>query len=145
MVSTKSGKNLKELEKIEYHINNVKTVLPLSRIKKIVKHIPDVTLVAPEVITAISYLTEIFVETLTEEACKVAEGSNKKTVTRKDIDNVIETSFAFQILENCIDAFDDIRVQTVQDDTTIDEDNDIEIVDDDNVNLEDEIESDINV
>uniref|UniRef100_A0A0N5BME3 CBFD_NFYB_HMF domain-containing protein n=1 Tax=Strongyloides papillosus TaxID=174720 RepID=A0A0N5BME3_STREA len=127
------------------------TIFPLARIKKIAKHIPNVTLIAPEVITAMGYVTEKFIEILAEEAFRNAAHSGKKTVTRKDIDAVIASSLPFQILEGCIDDLEELdKLSTIEDDVVGEnEDNDIEVVegsnDNDTTTLEEEQNNSVEV
>uniref|UniRef100_A0A0K0G1W7 CBFD_NFYB_HMF domain-containing protein n=1 Tax=Strongyloides venezuelensis TaxID=75913 RepID=A0A0K0G1W7_STRVS len=117
-------------------VTGQQTIFPLARIKKIAKHIPNVTLIAPEVVTAMGYVTEKFIEILAEEAFRNAAHSGKKTVTRKDIDAVIASSLPFQILEGCIDDLEELdKLNTMEDDVVGDnEDNDIEVMEGSNDN-----------
>uniref|UniRef100_A0A0K0EJV5 CBFD_NFYB_HMF domain-containing protein n=1 Tax=Strongyloides stercoralis TaxID=6248 RepID=A0A0K0EJV5_STRER len=121
---------------VKQKVTGQQTIFPLARVKKIIKHIPNVTLIAPEVITATSYVTERFIEILAEECFRNAGAGGRKTVTRKDIDAVIESSLPFQILENCIDDLEEVgKINTIQDVFEDEkEDNDDDVVDPDGNN-----------
>ncbi|CEF65816.1 Transcription factor CBF/NF-Y/archaeal histone domain and Histone-fold domain-containing protein [Strongyloides ratti] len=129
---------------VKQKFSGQQTIFPLARVKKIAKHIPNVTLIAPEVITAMSYVTEKFIEILAEEAFRNAGMMGRKTVTRKDIDAVIESSLSFKILENCIDDLEEVeKINTISEVLDIESDNDDGVVDpdgnDDIVQLEEEL------
>uniref|UniRef100_A0AC35TTI3 CBFD_NFYB_HMF domain-containing protein n=1 Tax=Rhabditophanes sp. KR3021 TaxID=114890 RepID=A0AC35TTI3_9BILA len=138
MVRRGTKKTVKPTIRTVWFPKNIETVFPLARVKKIMKHNPDVALITPEAAVGVSSFTEKFIEILTEECFKAAEIAKRKTVQRKDLDSVISRSYAFQILEGLDDLdclFGNKQADTSfahdLEDTIVEEDeNEVQIIDD---------------
>ncbi|XP_050715709.1 DNA polymerase epsilon subunit 4-like [Eriocheir sinensis] len=77
--------------------------LPLARIKRIMKADPDLNLASQDAVFLITKATELFVESLVQEAYQFTLKGRKKTVTRRDIDNCVEAIDALAFLDGAMD------------------------------------------
>lgn len=76
--------------------------LPLGRVKNIMKLDPDVRLMSAESIFVIAKATELFIESLTKE-CMVHKDPKKKTIQKRDVDQVFASADALMFLEGAMD------------------------------------------
>ncbi|KAG0714246.1 DNA polymerase epsilon subunit 4 [Chionoecetes opilio] len=77
--------------------------LPLARVKRIMKADPDLQLTSQDAVFLIAKATELFVESLVQEAYQFTLKGRKKTVTRRDVDNCIEAIDALAFLDGALD------------------------------------------
>ncbi|XP_063702186.1 DNA polymerase epsilon subunit 4 [Culicoides brevitarsis] len=91
-------KEAKEKEPIERKLIN----LPLGRVKNIMKLDPDVRLMSGEAIFVVAKATELFIEALTKE-CMAHKDPKKKTIQKRDFDQVLASADALQFLEGAMD------------------------------------------
>ncbi|KAL0137763.1 hypothetical protein V8B55DRAFT_1531739 [Mucor lusitanicus] len=100
------------------------TMLPLARIKRVIKEDKDVSLINAEATFCIAYATELFMEYLVTEAFSKAKKEKRKTVYYKDLASTVKESDQLEFLEDVIpptmtlkDAMAK-RKENVADDTT---------------------------
>jgi len=79
-----------------------KSLLPFSRVQKIIKADKDIPIVAKDATFLISLATEEFIKRLSETAKKVAEREKRSTVQHKDIATVVRRTDEFLFLEEII-------------------------------------------
>ncbi|XP_071533198.1 DNA polymerase epsilon subunit 4-like [Panulirus ornatus] len=77
--------------------------LPLLRIKKIMKVDPDLNWAAHDAVYLVTKATELFIESLVQEAWQFTYQSRKKTVSRRDVDNCIEAIDALAFLDGALE------------------------------------------
>ncbi|KAK8718904.1 hypothetical protein OTU49_014373 [Cherax quadricarinatus] len=77
--------------------------LPLARIKRIMKADPDLNLASQDAVFLVAKATELFIESLVQEAYQYTCQSRKKTVSRRDVDNSIEAIEALAFLDGAMD------------------------------------------
>ncbi|XP_045614142.1 DNA polymerase epsilon subunit 4 [Procambarus clarkii] len=77
--------------------------LPLARVKKIMKADPDLNLASQDAVYLITKATELFVESLVQEAYHYTCQARKKTVSRRDVDNSIEAIEALAFLDGALE------------------------------------------
>ncbi|ESO09539.1 hypothetical protein HELRODRAFT_127849, partial [Helobdella robusta] len=77
--------------------------LPLTRIKTIIKTDSDVNLVSHDAVLLITKATELFIESLAEQAYENTAQAKRKTVYKRDIDLAIENIESLAFLEGVFD------------------------------------------
>eukprot|EP01127_Copromyxa_protea_P016142 TRINITY_DN4747_c0_g1_i1.p2 TRINITY_DN4747_c0_g1~~TRINITY_DN4747_c0_g1_i1.p2 ORF type:complete len:105 (-),score=24.26 TRINITY_DN4747_c0_g1_i1:38-352(-) len=77
-------------------------VLPLARVKRIIKSDPDVKLVSADANFLIAKSTELFLEYLALEAEKQAKANGKKSITYDEIAGVVKTKDELEFLSDII-------------------------------------------
>ncbi|KAI8335756.1 histone-fold-containing protein [Chlamydoabsidia padenii] len=78
------------------------SLLPLARVKRIIKDDPDVTLVNAEATHCIASATELFMEYLVNEGFSRAQKNKRKTIFYKDLASAVNQTDAFEFLEDVI-------------------------------------------
>ncbi|KAL9554149.1 hypothetical protein MBANPS3_002949 [Mucor bainieri] len=78
------------------------TMLPLARIKRVIKEDKDVSLINAEATFCIAYATELFMEYLVTEAFSKAKKEKRKTVYYKDLASTVKESDQLEFLEDVI-------------------------------------------
>ncbi|GAA5815723.1 hypothetical protein MFLAVUS_009237 [Mucor flavus] len=78
------------------------TILPLARIKRVIKEDKDVSLINAEATFCIAYATELFMEYLVTEAFEKAKKDKRKTVYYKDLAGAVKEIEQFEFLEDVI-------------------------------------------
>ncbi|CEP10761.1 hypothetical protein [Parasitella parasitica] len=78
------------------------TMLPLARIKRVIKEDKDVALINAEATFCIAYATELFMEYLVTEAFSKAKKEKRKTVYYKDLASTVKESDQLEFLEDVI-------------------------------------------
>lgn len=76
--------------------------LPLGRVKNIMKLDPDVRLMSSESVFVIAKATELFIESLAKE-CMVHKDPKKKTIQKRDFDQVLASADSLMFLEGAMD------------------------------------------
>ncbi|KAL4064861.1 hypothetical protein V8B97DRAFT_1199324 [Scleroderma yunnanense] len=79
-----------------------KSILPFSRVQKIIKVDKDLPMVARDATVLISLATEEFIKRLAEASQKVAEREKRSTVQHKDVANVVRRAEEFLFLDEII-------------------------------------------
>ncbi|KAG6854677.1 hypothetical protein C0991_003325 [Blastosporella zonata] len=79
-----------------------KSLLPISRVQKIIKADKDIPIVAKDATFLISLATEEFIKRLVEAGKMVAERERRATVQHKDIATVVRRADEFLFLEEII-------------------------------------------
>jgi len=92
-----------ESESIEKPKRVKKSLLPLGRVKIIMKSDSDVKLINPEALLLVAKATEMFVGLMTVEAHKKTIEYNKKIIQRKSVDLVIKDNDLYEFLDGAID------------------------------------------
>lgn len=77
--------------------------LPLSRIKHLIKMDPDVTLASQEAVVTLAKATELFVQMVSKDASSSMMQGKRKTLQRKDLDQVLLKRDCYCFLEGAID------------------------------------------
>ncbi|KAK8380053.1 hypothetical protein O3P69_016596 [Scylla paramamosain] len=77
--------------------------LPLARVKRIMKADPALQLASQDAVFVIAKATELFVESLVEEAYQYTRKAGRKTVSRRDVDNSVEAIDALAFLDGALD------------------------------------------
>ncbi|XP_047527126.1 DNA polymerase epsilon subunit 4 [Vanessa atalanta] len=95
------------LEKKPQNANKVEIVrstkLPMARIKNIMKMDPDVNIVNAEAVFLVTKATEMFLETIAKETFTYTTQHKRKTITKKDLDVVINKVDCLCFLEGAMD------------------------------------------
>ncbi|EPB83762.1 hypothetical protein HMPREF1544_09503 [Mucor circinelloides 1006PhL] len=78
------------------------TMLPLARIKRVIKEDKDVSLINAEATFCIAYATELFMDYLVTEAFSKAKKEKRKTVYYKDLASTVKESEQLEFLEDVI-------------------------------------------
>ncbi|KIN94880.1 hypothetical protein M404DRAFT_61624, partial [Pisolithus tinctorius Marx 270] len=76
-----------------------KSVLPLSRVQKIIKADKDLPMVARDAAFLISMATEEFIRRLAQASQRVAEREKRATVQQRDVANVTRRAEEFFFLD----------------------------------------------
>lgn len=76
--------------------------LPLSKVKNIMKLDPDVNIVSQEAVLLVTKATEMFIQALARESCKV-KPPKKKTIQKSDFDQALTLVEALEFLEGAMD------------------------------------------
>ncbi|KAF9219240.1 histone-fold-containing protein [Gyrodon lividus] len=79
-----------------------KSILPFSRVQKIIKADKDLPIVAKDATFLISLATEEFIKRLSEACQKIAEREKRTTVQQKDIASIVRRVDEFLFLEEII-------------------------------------------
>ncbi|CBA11517.1 DNA polymerase epsilon subunit C [Schizosaccharomyces pombe] len=77
-----------------------KTVLPLSRVKRIIKQDEDVHYCSNASALLISVATELFVEKLATEAYQLAKLQKRKGIRYRDVEDVVRKDDQFEFLSD---------------------------------------------
>ena len=77
--------------------------LPLTRIKHIMKMDPDVTLASQEAVVMLAKAAELFVQMISKDASSSLMQGKRKTLQRKDLDQVLMKRDCYCFLEGAID------------------------------------------
>ncbi|KAI8066260.1 histone-fold-containing protein [Gilbertella persicaria] len=78
------------------------TMLPLARVKRVIKEDKDVSLINAEATFCIAYATELFMEYLVTEAFNKAKKEKRKTVYYKDLASTVKEIEPFEFLDDVI-------------------------------------------
>ncbi|CAG9560700.1 unnamed protein product [Danaus chrysippus] len=85
-------------------VDSVKsTRLPMSRIKNIMKMDPDVSIVNAEAVFLVTKATELFLETIAKETYSYTVQHKRKTISKKDLEVVINKVDCLCFLEGAMD------------------------------------------
>ncbi|OWR49356.1 DNA polymerase epsilon subunit 4 isoform X1 [Danaus plexippus] len=85
-------------------VDSVKsTRLPMSRIKNIMKMDPDVSIVNSEAVFLVTKATELFLETIAKETYSYTVQHKRKTISKKDLEVVINKVDCLCFLEGAMD------------------------------------------
>ncbi|KAK0464327.1 histone-fold-containing protein [Desarmillaria tabescens] len=79
-----------------------KSLLPVSRVQKIIKADKDIPIIAKEATFLISLATEEFIKRLSEAAHKSAERNSRQTMQHKDLATIVRKADEFLFLEDII-------------------------------------------
>ncbi|KAG2361823.1 hypothetical protein BDR07DRAFT_1408458 [Suillus spraguei] len=79
-----------------------KSILPFSRVQKIIKADKELPIVARDATFLISIATEEFIRRLSEACQKLAEREKRATVQQKDVASVVRRAEEFMFLEEII-------------------------------------------
>ncbi|KAH7885104.1 hypothetical protein F5I97DRAFT_1811342 [Phlebopus sp. FC_14] len=79
-----------------------KSILPFSRVQRIIKADKDLPMVARDATFLISLATEEFIKRLSEACQKVAEREKRTTVQQKDVASIVRRADEFLFLEEII-------------------------------------------
>ncbi|KAG1902090.1 uncharacterized protein F5891DRAFT_1127743 [Suillus fuscotomentosus] len=79
-----------------------KSILPFSRVQKIIKADKELPIVARDATFLISLATEEFIKRLSEACQKLAEREKRTTVQQKDVASVVRRADEFMFLEEII-------------------------------------------
>ncbi|KAG1753569.1 uncharacterized protein EDB91DRAFT_1043230 [Suillus paluster] len=79
-----------------------KSILPFSRVQKIIKADKELPIVARDATFVISLATEEFIRRLSEACQKLAEREKRATVQQKDVASVVRRAEEFMFLEEII-------------------------------------------
>ncbi|VDM96688.1 unnamed protein product [Thelazia callipaeda] len=86
-------------------VDEVRTQLPFSKIKKIIKTDPNCGSVSTEGVQLLGFATERFVNLLTKTACERTLFDKRKTLLRKDLEFIIRNCEPFNFLEDALDGW----------------------------------------
>lgn len=78
--------------------------LPLSRIKNMMKMDPDIALASQESVFIVARATELFVESLSQEAFKKTKENKRKTLQKRDVDATVSDIEQLAFLEGTLDS-----------------------------------------
>ncbi|KAI9020761.1 histone-fold-containing protein [Phycomyces nitens] len=78
------------------------TIIPLARVKRVIKEDKDVSLINAEAIFCVAYATELFMEYLVTEGYQRAKRDKRKTVYYKDLASTVTEVEQFEFLEDVI-------------------------------------------
>ncbi|KAK1226599.1 hypothetical protein PQX77_010415 [Marasmius sp. AFHP31] len=81
-----------------------KSLLPFSRVQKIIKADKDIPIIARDATFLISIATEEFVKRLCQEGQRIAERGGRTTVQAKDLATVVRKADEFMFLEEILSA-----------------------------------------
>lgn len=76
--------------------------LPLSKVKNIMKLDSEMNIVSHEAVVLVAKATEMFIQALTKESCKV-KNPKKKTIQKHDFDQALTLVSALEFLEGALD------------------------------------------
>ena len=79
-----------------------KPLLPLARIKQLIKLDPSVNQVSQDFVYAITVSTQLFLELLTMEAYQFTLQQNRKTINYRDVSNAIADIHEFEFLTEIV-------------------------------------------
>ncbi|KAK0395178.1 hypothetical protein QR680_001157 [Steinernema hermaphroditum] len=87
--------------------SNFEINLPVGRVKKISRLIPNARMMSAESIDILAFAAEQFVKLLVQES--VEQAGRRKTVMAKDIDASIMSDHRFKILDGALDGWPDFE------------------------------------
>ncbi|TFK20602.1 histone-fold-containing protein [Coprinopsis marcescibilis] len=96
----KKKKEKREVVVLERELG--KSLLPISRVQKIIKADKDISIVAKDATFLISLATEEFIKRICEAGSKAASRENRTTVQAKDIATVVRRVDEFLFLEDIL-------------------------------------------
>ncbi|GBP27593.1 DNA polymerase epsilon subunit 4 [Eumeta japonica] len=79
------------------------TRLPIGRIKAIMKMDPDVNIINTDAAFLVTKATELFLETIAKETYTYTASKKRKTIAKKDLDNIINMVDCLCFLEGAMD------------------------------------------
>ncbi|KAL0891889.1 hypothetical protein ABMA27_015144 [Loxostege sticticalis] len=79
------------------------TRLPMARIKNIMKMDPDVSVVSGDAVFLVTKATELFLETIAKETYAYTITNKRKTISKKDLDLIINKVDCLCFLEGAMD------------------------------------------
>ncbi|KAJ7594978.1 hypothetical protein C8J56DRAFT_722444, partial [Mycena floridula] len=79
-----------------------KSLLPFTRVQKIIRADKDIPIMAREAVFLISVATEFFIQRLSEAAFRTAERERRSTVQHKDLATVVRKADEFLFLNEII-------------------------------------------
>lgn len=77
--------------------------LPISRIRRIIKTDPDVSLASQEAMVVLTKATELFVQHLSREAVVYTFQGKRKTIQRKDLDCAVDRTDSLAFLDGALE------------------------------------------
>ena len=84
--------------------NKSATKLPISKIKKIMKFDPEVTMANQDAVFLVAKATEMFIEGLVKHAGTCITRGKRKTVQKRDIEFAVDSVNNFAFLEGVLEA-----------------------------------------
>ncbi|KAL0578958.1 hypothetical protein V5O48_003050 [Marasmius crinis-equi] len=81
-----------------------KSLLPFSRVQKIIKADKDIPIIARDATFLISLATEEFIKRLCQEGQRIAEREKRSTVQSKDLATIVRKADEFMFLEEILSA-----------------------------------------
>ncbi|KAI7904861.1 histone-fold-containing protein [Cokeromyces recurvatus] len=78
------------------------TMLPIARVKRVIKEDKDIALINAEATFCIAYATELFLEYLVTEAFSKAKKEKRKTIYYRDLSSSVKEIEHFEFLEDVI-------------------------------------------
>ncbi|KAI8603936.1 histone-fold-containing protein [Dissophora ornata] len=78
------------------------TVLPVARVKRIIKEDKDVQMVSNDAVFLISLATELFLESFTSKAYNLAKMEKRKTVSYKDLATAVTQYDSLEFLQDVV-------------------------------------------
>ncbi|KAG0370843.1 histone-fold-containing protein [Gamsiella multidivaricata] len=78
------------------------TVLPVARVKRIIKEDKDVQMVSNDAVFVISLATEMFLESFTSKAFNLAKMEKRKTVSYKDLATAVTQHDSLEFLQDVV-------------------------------------------
>ncbi|KAI8967337.1 histone-fold-containing protein, partial [Mycotypha africana] len=78
------------------------TILPLARVKRVIKEDKDIALINAEATFCITYATELFIKYFVNEAFAKSKKDKRKTIYYKDLANTVSDVEQFEFLEDVI-------------------------------------------
>ncbi|KAG5648443.1 hypothetical protein DXG03_005017 [Asterophora parasitica] len=101
-LSTKKKRAYVRKEPVALSRETGKSLLPFSRVQKIIKADKEIPIIAKDATFLISLATEEFIKRLSEAGQRVAERERRTTVQHKDIATVVRKADEFLFLEEII-------------------------------------------
>ncbi|KAI8364954.1 histone-fold-containing protein [Blakeslea trispora] len=99
-IATQENSSRSQKQSFERRPGN--TMLPLARVKRVIKEDKDVSLINAEATFCIAYATELFMEYLVTEAFSKAKQEKRKTVYYRDLASTVKEIEQFEFLEDVI-------------------------------------------
>lgn len=100
---------------VSYYLSNSRSLsdaderlvqLPLSKIKNLMKLDAGGGIVSADAAFAVAKATELFIESLAKQSYNEMVSTKKKTVQKRDVDKVLQSTDALLFLEDCMNVFD---------------------------------------
>ncbi|XP_077287175.1 DNA polymerase epsilon subunit 4-like [Arctopsyche grandis] len=79
------------------------TKLPMAKIKNIMKCDPDANIVSNEAVFITAKATEFFIDAIAKETYSITAKGKRKTVTKKDLQTILDTLDCLCFMEGTID------------------------------------------
>ncbi|OAX34296.1 hypothetical protein K503DRAFT_699010 [Rhizopogon vinicolor AM-OR11-026] len=102
MNTSAQTKKRKDKEPVQRERELGKSLLPFSRVQKIIKADKELPIIARDATFLISLATEEFIRRLSEACQKLAEREKRTTVQQKDVASVVRRAEEFMFLEEII-------------------------------------------